>query len=93
MSSDNDRIAGDSAYCLVSHDRKHFVFFIEEADSVFIDLTGMPGRQPVMVVDAKAQYREIDMGHLSAGTHTIDLSASSDWAVAVGQFGHGPVLP
>ena len=87
MSPDNDRVDGASAYCLVTNDRKHFVFFVEDADSVTIDLSGMPDRQPVMAVDAKAQYRETDMGDLTAGAHTIDLGAPSDWAIAVGQFG------
>jgi len=87
MLPDNHRVAGNSAYCLVTQDKRHFIFFFEDTDSVTINLAGMPGRQPVMVVDAKAEYREIDMGDLAAGTHTIDLDASSDWAIAVGRFG------
>ncbi|MCP4451246.1 MAG: hypothetical protein GY809_07270, partial [Planctomycetes bacterium] len=87
MSPDNNRIAGASAYCLVTRDKTHFVFFVEDADSVTIDLTGMPGEQQVTVVNAKLEYREIDMGHLNAGSHALDLGASSDWAIAIGQFG------
>ncbi len=87
MSPDNDRIAGASAYCLVTHDKKYFVFFSEDADSVTIDLTHMSGRQPVMAVDAKTEYREIELRDLNAGIHTIELAPRSDWAIAVGSWG------
>ena len=87
MSPDNGRVSGATGYCLVAADRKHFVFFVEEADSVTINLNGMPGSQPAVAVDAKARYEEIDKGLLTPGPHTIDLGRTSDWALAVGPFG------
>ena len=85
MSPDNGRlVGGGQGYCLVTADAGHLIFFVEDADSVTIDLSGMPGSQPVVLVDAKARYDEIDKGKLTAGVHTIALGPTSDWALAVG---------
>ena len=89
MSPDNSRVSGATGYCLVSADKKHFVFFVEDADSITINLNGMPGSQPVVLVDARARYDEIDKGRLTAGVHTIRLGSTSDWALAVGEFSAG----
>jgi len=86
MTPDNSRVSGATGYALVTAEKKHFVFFVEGVDSVTIDLAGMPGSQPVMLVDARADYDEIDRGRLTAGVHTIDLGSTSDWALAVGRF-------
>lgn len=87
MHPDNDRVRDDRGYCLVSTDKEHFVLFVEDADSVTVDLSSMPASQPCAAVDAKAEYEEIDKGNLSAGVHTIHLGKTSDWALAVGDFG------
>jgi hypothetical protein len=86
MSPDNSRVRGATGYCLVAADKKHLVFFVEDADSVTIDLSGMPTGQPLVSVDTKVDYREIDEGIRSAGIHTIQLSRTSDWAIAVGKY-------
>lgn len=86
MAPDNSRVSGATGYCLVAADRKHFVFFVEDAVSVTINLNGMSGSQPIVLVDAKAGYDEIDKGNLRAGIHTIRLDPTSDWALAVGKF-------
>ena len=87
--SHSSRVSGATGYCLADADGTHFVFFVEDADSVTVDLTGMPDSQPLIVVDAKGDYKETDKGSLTAGVHTIGLGATSDWALAVGQFGKG----
>jgi len=86
MAPDNRRVRGATGYCLVAADSKHFIFFVENADSVKIDLAGMPGSQPLVLVDARADYAQIDKGRLTASVHTIDLGPASDWALAIGQF-------
>jgi hypothetical protein len=86
MSPDNSLISGATGYCLVAADKKHFVFFVEDADSITINLNDMPDNQPVIAVDTKMDYREIDMGTLTTGIHTIHLDRISDWALAVGKF-------
>lgn len=86
MSPDNRRVNGAGEYCLVDADRNNFVFFVEDTDSVTIDLRGMPGRQRVVVVDTKADYDEKDIGSLMAGIHKIHLDTTSDWVIAVGNF-------
>lgn len=86
MTPDNNRVNQSNAYCLASQDKKHFIFFIENADSITINLDGMPGKQPIIAVNAQADYTEIDKGILNAGIHKIPLKTKSDWAIAVGNF-------
>jgi hypothetical protein len=85
MSPDNSRVKGATGYCLAAADKKHFVFFIEDADSVTVNLNGMPDCQPVIAVDTKTDYREIDRGTFTAGIHTVHLDRTSDWALAIGK--------
>ena len=89
MSPDNSRVSGAKGYCLVTADKKHLVFFVEDTDSMTIDLGGTPGRQPIVLVDAKARYYEIDKGRLTPGVHTIRMGSTSDWALAVGEYSTG----
>jgi len=86
LSPDNTRITVPTAYCLAAADKKHFIFFAEDANSLTIDLRGMKGIQPVIAVDTKAHYSEKDKGSLMAGVHTIPLTQTSDWAIAIGHF-------
>jgi len=86
MSPDNSRVSGATGWCLVTADKNHFVFFVEDVDSITINLSGMPGSQPIIAVDAKADYAEIDKGSLTAGVHTIQLGSTSDWALVVGTY-------
>ena len=86
MSPDNTRIRNAEGYCLVDIDKTHFVFFFEGTDSVTVDLSGMPASQPVIAVDAKTDYKEIDKGKLMADVHTIHLGRTSDWVLAIGDF-------
>lgn len=86
MSPDNSLVSGATGYCLIAADKKHFVFFVEDTDSMTINLNGMPGSQPVVLINAKAPYDEIDKGRLTAGIHSIRLGLTSDWALAVGDF-------
>jgi len=86
MSPDKNRVKGATGYCLAAADKKHFVFFVEDADSVTIDLNGMPGSQPVIAVDTKMDYRQIDRDTLNAGIHTVHLGRTSDWALAIGKL-------
>jgi hypothetical protein len=86
MVVETKRVRRAIGHCLRTTDAKNFVFFIENANSVEIDLSKMPGPRQVIVVDAKKAYREIDKGRLSTGWQALDLGHTSDWAIAVGQF-------
>lgn len=88
MTPDNRRVRGARGYCLAARDKKHFVFFVEDADSITIDLSDMPQNQSTIAVDAKAVYDEVDIGVLGPGLHTIHLERPSDWAIAVGKLGN-----
>jgi hypothetical protein len=90
MAPEDGRVRDARGYCLASDDRRHFVFFVEDTDTVTIDLGGMPGSRRCVVVDANSVYEEIDRGNLWAGVHTLHLGKTSDWALAVGEFGAQP---
>lgn len=47
--------------------RNHFVFFVQDAQSAAINLSGMPGDRPVIAVNAETDYAEIDIGVLTPG--------------------------
>ena len=87
MAVDTGRVRNGAGYCLRTEDCENFVFFVENARSVEIDLGGMAGSRRVIVVDARKEYSEISKGKASAGWRTIDFGATSDWAIAVGDFG------
>ncbi len=65
----------------------HWVLYGEGTSVIDVDLSAMDGPQKAVAVDCKAEYLEIDAGTLSAENQTISLPHSSDWAIAVGDFG------
>jgi hypothetical protein len=65
---------------------EHYVFFKRGASSLRVDLSEMDGSQPVVAVDTRAPYQEVDLGTLNATNQTISLPHSSDWAIAIGNF-------
>ncbi len=72
--------------CLTHPDRTQYLFYKEDAASICVDLSAMDGPRPAVAVDARAPYREIDLGSLSPDRHTLTLPHESDWAVAAGEF-------
>ncbi len=72
--------------CLRSPGKGHFIFYKEDADSIEMDLSGMPGARPAVAVDARKAYREIPLGNLKGEKQTWSAPNRSDWAVAVGDF-------
>lgn len=88
MEVDNRRVLKPRGYCLRSPGHQNLVFFVEDADSIEIDLSHAPGPLPIVAVDTKKEYRDIDKGVCDPGRSTIDLGYRSDWAIAVGQFEH-----
>ncbi len=87
MVVDTGCVRNGTGYCLRTKDHKNFVFFIENARSVEIDLRRMSGPQQMVLVDAKKEYLEINRGSMGVGWVTIDFGTKSDWAIAVGPFG------
>jgi len=82
----------DAGYVLKSADKKHYVFYEEDASSVRMDLSGMAGSQPAVAVDTKAEYKEIEVGALGARVQNWKPPYRSDWAIAVGSFAGGQAV-
>lgn len=63
------------------------VLYKENASSITVRVpTGMSDVS-VIAQDTLAAHNEVNLGTYDAGTHTIQLGSTSDWAVAVGNFG------
>ena len=76
----------NSAHVLSVPLKLHCVFYAENASTIHMDLSGMPGTQPAIAVDTIKQYKEIKIGILSAKEHVWKAPYRSDWAIAVGDF-------
>jgi len=75
-----------NTHVLLSKETHSLVAYRESTDTIHIDLANLPASQPVIAVDTRKPYREIDFGKLAAKAQTIKLPAKSDWALAVGYF-------
>jgi hypothetical protein len=64
----------------------HAIIYREDCDIVRLNLKSLNGTQPVIAVDTKKPYQEIDIGSFVAGNHTWKAPYRSDWAIAVGVF-------
>jgi hypothetical protein len=73
-------------YCLKNRDNSDFVFYRENAQSIRMNLTGMKGTQPVVAIDTKKSYIEIDLGLVSAKDWEWQAPHRSNWAIAIGKF-------
>ncbi len=76
--------------CLKMPSKTQYMFYREGTSSVQMDLSGMNGPQSAVAVDTKKTYAEINLGVLSATNQTWNAPNSSDWAIAVGDFGASP---
>jgi hypothetical protein len=85
---DNDITNG---VCLRRGDATGYLFYLEEAASLQMDLSSMDGAKDAVAVDTLLPYAEIDLGTLAAENQTWTAPYASDWAVAVGSF--APVAP
>ncbi|MFB3081001.1 MAG: hypothetical protein ACE1Y1_04425, partial [Nitrosomonadaceae bacterium] len=65
-----------------------YIFYQDSTSSLQMDLSGMVGSQPAVAVDAKLSYAEIALGNLNPGSQTWNAPYTSDWAIAVGDFGN-----
>lgn len=89
----NTSTSGNFKLALRSADSTRFIFYIEDSDNLPIDLTVMAGSQPAVLIDTKQAYSESFLGVLNTGSTTLQFGSTSDWAVAVGNFGISTVIP
>lgn len=78
------------AHALCYPSNEHFVFYKQDATSIQMNLSGVAGSLSARAVDAKKTYMELDLGTLSPTAQTWHAPYSSDWAIAVGDFGETP---
>ena len=71
---------------LLSPGTHSLVLYREDTDAVHVDLSGLPGPQPVVAVDTRRTYSEFALGDLQPQVQRIALPTASDWVVAVGRF-------
>jgi hypothetical protein len=76
--------------CLERPSGQAYLFYEEDAGSLWMDLSGMQGPQSAVAVDAKKPYQEIDLGVLQPEAMRWNAPYESDWALAVGDFGEPP---
>jgi len=74
---------------LAAPDDRHYVFYREGADALRMDLRGMLGPQPAAIVDVRSGEVTERTTLEPALYEGYELDESSDWAVAVGEFGAG----
>jgi uncharacterized protein DUF5060 len=67
-------------------DYSHFIFFKENTKSIHLDLSRAKKPLPVIAVDAKKKYTEIDLGLLKPENQDWQAPYKSDWAIAVGDY-------
>lgn len=63
-----------------------YVFYRENAASIRMDLSQMPGPAGAVAVDTKKPYEEMDIGPLTATEQNWQAPYASDWAIAVGTW-------
>jgi len=82
-----NNLTSAGGYVMKGESNKHYLFYKETTDTIQLDLTGMDGPQPAVAVETNKAYKEITLGTLKPKSQTIRLPSSSDWAIAVGDFG------
>jgi hypothetical protein len=86
MQRAND-LSGSGAYVLKNSTSTNYILYQENTNAIEIDLRNMKGPRRAVAVDTERAYAEIDLGVLKPAVHTLEPGSSSDWAVAVGEFG------
>lgn len=87
MAPVDGRIEGAKGYALATPERKHFIFYVENAEEAELDLHDMAGARTGILVSTTDDYAEIDLGILAPGKQRVTLPHAGDWAIAIGHFG------
>lgn len=65
---------------------RFLVFYKEDTNAIRMNLTGLQGPVKAVAVDSKADYRELPLRDLQAGSGQVFKAPHmSDWAIAVGE--------
>ncbi len=80
-------------YVLKNSTNTNYIFYKENTSSINLNLSGMSSTQPVIVIDTKKAYLEIDLGQMGATNQTWTAPYTSDWAIAIGNFNDGTLIP
>ncbi len=64
----------------------HYLFYKEDTERVELDLKEASAALPVVAVDTRKPYEEIELGSYAPGRHQWRAPYRSDWAIAAGAF-------
>jgi hypothetical protein len=70
--------------CIKRPTNQHYVFYIEDAASLTVDLSELASPQQAVAIDLMQRYEEVPLGLVQPGDHTFDFPRAGRWAVAVG---------
>ncbi len=72
--------------CVRNGAHTFYVFYIEDNDSIRMDLSEMNAPRQAYAVDTRSQYSEHALGLLNPDLHvSLELPHRSDWAIVVGE--------
>ncbi|MFW6188970.1 MAG: DUF5060 domain-containing protein [Planctomycetota bacterium] len=82
------RVANEltDGYALAAPEGSGYLFYVEDADSVRVDLSGASGPPGAVAVDTRREYEELELGELEPREQRLRLPHASDWTVAVGSL-------
>ena len=72
---------------LGKEEAQRLMIYVEDTETVEVDLSSMPSPLPVVAVDTKQPYAEIELGNFQNSQQTWKAPYPSDWALAIGYFG------
>ncbi len=73
-----------NGYCQMDGPTKAMNVYREGAKSIDLDLRHFEQSIRIIAVDAKAEFREIELGDFEPAQQTVLLPGASDWALAIG---------
>ncbi|MBL1276870.1 MAG: DUF5060 domain-containing protein [Ectothiorhodospiraceae bacterium] len=92
----NDFVRDNSlsnGYAIRSSNSSNFIFYATDTTSIAYNISGAPQNLPVIAIDTKKSYSEINLGTKPAGSYTWIPPYISDWAISAGGFDGVVIAP
>ena len=78
--------------CLFNSDDESYIVFIEETDSVKLDLSAAPQPYEAIAVNTAGAYEELNLGLMQNAFSTLEFPFTSDWALHLKPASSLPIL-